>query len=91
MGGRPSRLVTCGFDRGVRGRIADWLWTSHATDEFPLGRARAVQCRTARLPGVDPVRIPINLASEPFRRDRPLIVASTAVALLLMGSLLMFV
>lgn len=37
------------------------------------------------------MRIPINLASEPFRRDRPLIVASTAVAVLLMGSLLLFV
>jgi hypothetical protein len=36
------------------------------------------------------VRIHVNLASEPFRRDRPLIVASGAVALLLLVSLAMF-
>ena len=29
------------------------------------------------------IRIPINLASEPFRRDRPILVASVAVAALL--------
>jgi Tfp pilus assembly protein PilN len=29
------------------------------------------------------IRIPINLASEPFRRDRPILVASIAVAALL--------
>ncbi len=31
--------------------------------------------------------IPINLASQPFRRDRPIIVASVAVSLLLVGLL----
>jgi hypothetical protein len=29
------------------------------------------------------LRVPINLASEPFRRDRPLLVGSTALAILL--------
>jgi hypothetical protein len=29
------------------------------------------------------IRVPINLASEPFRRDRPVLVASIAVAVLL--------
>jgi len=33
------------------------------------------------------VRVPINLASEPFRRDRPLLVASAAAGLLLLGLL----
>ena len=33
------------------------------------------------------MRIPINLASEPFRRDRPLIVGSVAAAVLLLASL----
>ena len=33
------------------------------------------------------MKIPINLASQPFRRDRPMIVASTAVCLLLAGTL----
>lgn len=33
------------------------------------------------------VRVPINLASEPFRRDRPLVVASAACAVLLAVSL----
>ena len=33
------------------------------------------------------MKIPINLASQPFRRDRPMIVASLAVCLLLMGTL----
>ena len=29
------------------------------------------------------MRIPINLSSEPFRRDRPMLVASAACAVLL--------
>jgi type IV pilus assembly protein PilN len=33
------------------------------------------------------LRVPINLASEPFRRDRPVLVASTATGLLLVGLL----
>jgi type IV pilus assembly protein PilN len=37
------------------------------------------------------VRVPINLASEPFRRDRPLLVASIAAAVLLLGVFAMLV
>jgi Tfp pilus assembly protein PilN len=37
------------------------------------------------------MRIPINLASEPFRRDRPMIVASSVVAMLLTLVLFMLV
>jgi hypothetical protein len=33
------------------------------------------------------VRIPINLAREPFRRDRPMLVGSAVAALLLIGTL----
>jgi type IV pilus assembly protein PilN len=33
------------------------------------------------------MKIPINLASEPFRRDRPLVAASIAVSVLLVGTL----
>ena len=33
------------------------------------------------------MRIPINLASDPFRRDRPMLVASGACAVLLTGLL----
>jgi type IV pilus assembly protein PilN len=33
------------------------------------------------------MRIPINLASQPFRRDRPMLVGSTAVAVLLVATL----
>jgi hypothetical protein len=33
------------------------------------------------------MRIPINLASQPFRRDRAMLVASIAVSLLLVGTL----
>lgn len=36
------------------------------------------------------MRIDVNLASEPFRRDRSLIVASSAVALLLLATLMIF-
>jgi Tfp pilus assembly protein PilN len=36
------------------------------------------------------MRIPVNLASEPFRRDRPLIIGSVAAGLLLIASLAMF-
>jgi len=36
------------------------------------------------------VRIQVNLASEPFRRDRPMIVAAGAVGVLLLVSLAMF-
>lgn len=37
------------------------------------------------------VRVAVNLASEPFRRDRPILVASAAVAVLLLGALVMLV
>jgi type IV pilus assembly protein PilN len=37
------------------------------------------------------MRIPINLASEPFRRDRPVIVGSVAVGALLVCTLALFV
>jgi type IV pilus assembly protein PilN len=40
---------------------------------------------------VSNVRIPINLASEPFRRDRPILVASAAVAGLLALTLLIMI
>ena len=33
------------------------------------------------------MRIPVNLLSEPFRRDRPMLVASTACAVILAGLL----
>lgn len=35
------------------------------------------------------IRIPVNLASEPFRRDRPILAASIAVGVLLAGMLAM--
>src|SRR5688572_18802761 len=35
------------------------------------------------------MRVPINLASEPFRRDRPLIAGSIAVGVMLLGLLVM--
>jgi type IV pilus assembly protein PilN len=35
------------------------------------------------------VKIPINLASDPFRRDRPILIASAATAVLLAGVLAM--
>src|SRR5262249_36324841 len=38
-------------------------------------------------PGTIEMRIPINLASQPFRRDRAMIVASIAVSVLLVGML----
>src|SRR5687767_7047672 len=37
------------------------------------------------------MRIPLNLASEPFLRNRPMIVASAAVALLMAGVLSMLI
>ncbi|QOY86492.1 PilN domain-containing protein [Paludibaculum fermentans] len=37
------------------------------------------------------VRIPINLSQEPFRKDRPILVASAVTGILLMGVLLMLV
>jgi type IV pilus assembly protein PilN len=37
------------------------------------------------------MRIPVNLASDPFRRDRPMIVATVTVGLLLTGLLAMLV
>jgi type IV pilus assembly protein PilN len=37
------------------------------------------------------MKIPINLASEPFRRDRPMVAASVAVSLLLVGTLGMLI
>lgn len=37
------------------------------------------------------VRIPLNLLNEPFRRDRPILVASAATAVLLAGVLVMLI
>jgi Tfp pilus assembly protein PilN len=37
------------------------------------------------------MRFPINLAREPFRRDRPILVASALTALLLVGSLIFLI
>jgi Tfp pilus assembly protein PilN len=37
------------------------------------------------------VRIPINLAREPFRRDRPILVGSAFAALLLAGTLVLLI
>jgi hypothetical protein len=37
------------------------------------------------------MKIQVNLASEPFRRDRPMIVASALVGVLLMGMLLVLI
>jgi hypothetical protein len=37
------------------------------------------------------MRVPINLASEPFRRDRPLMAGSIAVGAMLLGLLVMLV
>lgn len=37
------------------------------------------------------VRIPINLSQEPFRKDRPILVASAVTGILLVGVLLMLV
>lgn len=36
-----------------------------------------------------PIRIPINLATDPFRRDRPILVTSALLALVLFGTLLL--
>jgi len=38
-----------------------------------------------------PVRVPINLSSEPFRRDRPILAASVALSVVLAGVLVMLV
>ena len=38
-------------------------------------------------PATTEMKIPINLASRPFRRDRAMVVASIAVCLLLAGTL----
>jgi len=37
------------------------------------------------------MKIPINLASEPFRRDRAMLVASAAVCVLLVASLALLI
>src|SRR5512140_2365167 len=37
------------------------------------------------------MRIPVNLSSEPFRRDRPLVVASVVVGVVLAGLLVLLV
>ena len=37
------------------------------------------------------MRIPINLASDPFRRDRPIIVASAVISGLMLATLVMFI
>jgi len=37
------------------------------------------------------MRFPLNLATQPFRKDRPILVASAAVGLLMIGSLVLLI
>src|SRR5688500_13470487 len=61
--------------------------------EIPFWSGRSEQCRASRLSRRSGVimRIPLNLSSEPFRRDRPMIVASVAVGILMAGVLSMLI
>src|SRR5260370_34641081 len=58
------------------------------------GNAIAKQCRfdwvsrvSARITATMSIRIPVNLATEPFRRDRPIIVCAVALSAVLVGVL----
>src|SRR2546421_8128569 len=42
-------------------------------------------------PGIIDMKLPINLASQPFRRDRAMIVASGAVGAMLVASLILLI
>src|SRR5215469_11158506 len=54
----------------------------------PLRNSHTAQRRLARISGERGLmRIPINLASEPFRRDRPMLIASGACAVVLLALL----
>ena len=37
------------------------------------------------------MKFPVNLATQPFRRDRPILVASAAVAVVMVGSLILLI
>ena len=76
-----ARLVLCGFPRGA---LAAWRSVGNLERQFR--HARPLQRRPHRLFARSAklnMRIPINLASEPFRRDRAMVVASAACAVLL--------
>ena len=76
---KPARLLFCGMD-DLDGWETD-LDVPVETLRVALRDTESVQCRAARVPAVDVarsrskcgMRVAINLASEPFRRDRPLL------------------
>ena len=88
LGGKAENLYLCGFgaqtDEAER-RFAEELGVAVEAVRSPLGRARRKQRRLARAicdpsPETIEMRIPINLASQPFRRDRPMLLASAVVS-----------
>ena len=94
LGKAPSRILLCGL--GPLGEALAYKWGRRlgrdgGTAAVALRRAGTGQRRPARLFGVagmSTLRVPINLASDPFRRDRPMLVASAALAILLTVTLL---
>ena len=94
--GRPKQIWLAGFGPEIEQMAPRWEkeWgVAVQAVRSRFGSAGKGQRRVARISGVAGVdmalRVPINLASEPFRRDRPLLVGSAALAIVL-GLLLIY-
>ena len=87
LGTPVSKLILCGFPEpppGLRCEVDQLRSRFGAPGAFNAGLLGYME--SAKL-----MRIPINLASEPFRRDRPMLVASGVCAVLLAGLLMVLV
>ena len=95
LGGRAEQLILCGFgaqtDEAQR-RFQEELGVRSGAAAVAAGNAREritrdcwAICGPSRR--TTEMKIPINLASQPFRRDRAMLAASIAVSVLLVGTL----
>src|SRR5437016_1564950 len=71
-----SRWIRCGLLWGRPERTTPGCWAT-------CGLLRGI----TEAPGTIEMKIPINLASQPFRRDRAMVAASLAVSALLVFTL----
>ncbi len=82
FGRRAEHLQVCGWEggRALRGRVCECRWNSCGRHWARRGRiTRGCWDICAASPRIiNLMKIPINLASQPFRRDRPMVAASIA-------------
>ena len=94
LGARAGKLLLAGFGErteAAREHFQQGIGHRSGAGADAAGHARRTQRRTAGIPAVhctgELMKVSINLASQPFRRDRPVIVAAVVLSVVLTGLL----